>query len=94
MDSAIPLLTKPEISSFLFYEILACFCDGTGRFESDMVGNQIVGFLTHRLLLWFPVITKTYCSPVKVLPNIMANAIQKMTLDSMVNTPDIPGIIE
>ena len=29
--------------------LLACFFDCTGRFTSDLVGTQIVGFLTHRL---------------------------------------------
>ena len=29
---------------------LTIFCDCTGRFVSDLVGTQIVGFLTHRLI--------------------------------------------
>ena len=38
-DSTVPLLLKSEIS-----KILALFCAGTGRFVSDLFGNQIVGF--------------------------------------------------
>ena len=38
-DSTIPLFSKR----------LACFCGCTARFASDLVGIQIVGFLTHRL---------------------------------------------
>ena len=39
-DSTIPLLSKSEISIF----------DYTGLFVSDLVGTQIVGLLTHRLI--------------------------------------------
>ena len=43
-DSTIPLLLKYKISSFQ-----VCFCDCTARFLSDLVGTQVVGFLSHRL---------------------------------------------
>ena len=32
------------------FMLLAVFCDCTGRFVSDLFGNHIVGFLTHRLI--------------------------------------------
>ena len=35
--------------SFLNPKFQACFCDCTGWFVSDLVGTQIVGFLTRRL---------------------------------------------
>ena len=38
-DSTVPLLPKS----------LALFCDCTGRFMSDLVGNHIVGFPTKQL---------------------------------------------
>ena len=44
-DSNIPLLLKSEN-----FKILALFCDCTGRFVSDLVGNHIVGFPTRRLI--------------------------------------------
>ena len=31
------------------FKLLALFCECTARFVSDLVGTQIVGFLTHRL---------------------------------------------
>ena len=31
-------------------QLLALFCDCTGRFVSDLVGNNIVGFPTRRLI--------------------------------------------
>ena len=33
------------------FKSLACFCDCTGRFASDLVGTQIVGFVTQQLIL-------------------------------------------
>ena len=45
MDSTIPLLPSSD-------KLLA-ICDCTCRFVSDLVGTQIVGFLTHRLI-WYP----------------------------------------
>ena len=42
MDNTIPLNFQP----------LTIFCDCTARFVSDLVGTQIVGFLTHRLILF------------------------------------------
>ena len=33
------------------FQFLACFCDCTAWFVTDLVGIQIVGFLTHRLIL-------------------------------------------
>ena len=42
-DSALPLLLKSKISS--------CAC--TAGFVSDLFGNHIVGFLTHRLISHF-----------------------------------------
>ena len=32
------------------FKLLALFCDCTGRFVSDLVGNHIVGFPTRRLI--------------------------------------------
>ena len=39
-------------STFLIQNVqpLSIFCDCTARFASDLVGTQIVGFLTHRLI--------------------------------------------
>ena len=34
------------------FKILALFCDCTGRFMSDLIGNHIVGFPTRRLKLF------------------------------------------
>ena len=34
------------------FKLLACFCDCTAWFVSDLVGTQIVGFITHRLILY------------------------------------------
>ena len=45
-DSTIPLISKSKISSL--YKI---FCDCTARFMSDLARAQIVGFITHRLIL-------------------------------------------
>ena len=42
-DSTISRLSKYKIQP------LTIFCDCTARFVSDLVGTQIVGFLTHRL---------------------------------------------
>ena len=42
LDSIIP----PLLQNF---KLLACFCDCTGRFVSDLFGNHIVGFPTRRL---------------------------------------------
>ena len=41
-DSTIALLIKSEISTF--------FCDCTALFVLDLIGNQIVVFLMHRLI--------------------------------------------
>ena len=46
MYSTIPLLSKSKIPSFK-----TIFCDCTAPFVSDLVGTQIVGFLTHRLII-------------------------------------------
>ena len=46
MNSTIPLLLKAEISTS---SLLLRDC--TGQFVSDLVGTQIVGFLTHKLIL-------------------------------------------
>ena len=43
-DSTVPLLLKSEN-----FRLLALFCACTGRFVSDLFGNDIVGFLTRRL---------------------------------------------
>ena len=48
------LFFASRIVQFLLYltqnfKLLACFCDCTGRFMSDLVGNHIVGFPTRRL---------------------------------------------
>ena len=34
------------------FKLLACYCDCTGWFVSDLVGTQIVGFLMHGLILY------------------------------------------
>ena len=44
-DSTIPLLSKSKISNLY----ISIFCDCTGWFVLDLVGTQIVGFLTLRL---------------------------------------------
>ena len=44
-DSTIPLLLKSKN-----FKLLALFCDCTGRFVSDLLGNHIVGFSTRRLI--------------------------------------------
>ena len=43
-DSTIPLLLLQN------FKPLTIFCDCTARFASDLVGTQIVDFLTHRLI--------------------------------------------
>ena len=43
-DSTIPLLLKSEN-----FELLTLFCACTGRFVSDLFGNNIVDFPTRRL---------------------------------------------
>ena len=48
-DSTIPLFSK-FIQNF---QPLTIFCDCTAWFVSDLVGTQIVGFLTHRLILFW-----------------------------------------
>ena len=54
-DSTIPVVSKSKIQNF---QPLAIFCDCAGRFVSDVVGTQIVGFLMHRLK-YFPNLNST-----------------------------------
>ena len=45
-DSTIHLLSKRTRN----FKLLSIFCSCTGRFVSDLIGNQIVGFPMHRLI--------------------------------------------
>ena len=45
-DSTITVLSKSKD-----FKPLAIFCDGTGRFVSDLFGNHIDGFPTRRLII-------------------------------------------
>ena len=42
--------TIPPLLNSQNFKLLACFCDCTGRFVSDLFGNHIVGFPTRRLI--------------------------------------------
>ena len=42
----------PLLNSKINFKLLACFCDGTGQFVSDLLGNHIVGFSTRWLMIF------------------------------------------
>ena len=46
-DSTLPLLLKSKT-----FKLLACFCDCTAWFVSDLFGNHIVGFSKRGLKYW------------------------------------------
>ena len=69
MDSTIPLLFRP----------LTIFCDSTAWFVSDLVGNQVIGFLTHRLVIIDDYRFTSQGFPIVTANNILVN-ISKLTV--------------
>ena len=49
------------VQFLFFFNIPSIFCDCTNRFVSNLFGNHIVGFLTHRLNCMLVRINDVYC---------------------------------
>ena len=59
-----------SLSSYIQnFKLLACFCDCTAQFVTDLEGTQIDGFLTHRLKYLLPRQSSSPALTVKIVIN-------------------------
>ena len=84
-DSTIHLLSKSKIQNF---QPLTIFCDCTAWFVPDLVGTQIVGFLTHRLIYII------VCMYLMMYKKLTLHSIHNSTSTVMVKWQDLCHLFE